>query len=122
MTPEELAGLGRIKAEIEVFKGLKVVFHSLSVKEEEEVNVAVSQCPQDLMARSAALQIETLCRAIESIGGKTFIDVKDLRKYIESLQRHVLSALWISWTSDFDSKSLKEIDDLKKNSEERVPV
>lgn len=116
MNCEELAGLGKVRKEVEPFEGLKIMMHSLSVSEEVEVNSALSNYPSDLMARSSGIQKETLVRAIESIGTRNYTDQKELRTYIDSLQRHTLGILWAAWTENFDSESMKKIEDLKKNS------
>lgn len=122
MNCEDLAGLGRVKKEIEPFTGLKVSFHSLTVKEEREINQAMAQVPQELLTRMTVLQIETLVRSIENIGGKTFTDPSALREYLENLQRHTLTILWDCWSKNFDQASLKDIEGLKKNSELPVPA
>jgi hypothetical protein len=122
MNIEELAGLGRIRKECEPFEGLKVMFHTLTLKEEKDVNVALSSYPQDILTRSIGIQIETLVRTIESIGEKTFTDLKELKEYLEGLQRHTISILWNAWSDEFDKESLKNVEDLKKNSGGHQPV
>ena len=122
MNAEDLAGLGRVQTEIEVLQGLKVTFHSLSVREEEEINIALAGLPSDIIARSTGLQIETLARSIEKIGGKVFMDIKELREYLRSLQRHTLAKLYECWSVEFDSSSSKLVDDVKKSSAPQVPA
>ena len=115
MNALEFAGLGRIQKELEPITGLKVKYHSLTAKEEKEILHVLSQSLQDLGARSSVLVIETLVRAIESIGDRTFNDVKDLREYLENLQRPAISTLWDSFQKEIDQESNKKIDELKKN-------
>lgn len=117
MNAEELAGLGKIVKEIEPFVGLKIKVHSLTAKEEEEVFMVMATLPNDPLIKTGALQVETLTRAIEMIGTKQYQNADDLRTYLKSLQRHVLVALWESWMTNVEEVALKQIGDLKKNSE-----
>ena len=116
MTIEELSGLGRVSKEIEIFKDLKCRMHTLTIKEEAEVNTAVAQYPNDIVVRAGVMQFETLCRAIENIAGRPFVEMKDLREYLSGLQRHILDYFWAAWTEHFDNESAKSVDALKKNS------
>ena len=122
MNAEELSGLGRRKAEVEPIVGLSVTFHSLSVSEEEEINLALAGLPGDMLARATGLQIETLTHSIEKIGGRAFTDAKELRAYLRGLQRHTLSRLFECWSSEFDGPSSKDVDDVKKSSAPPVPA
>lgn len=122
MNAADLAGFAKIRKEVEPIPGLKVTLHSLSVSEEEEVNIALSGYPNDAMARATGIQIETLVRAIETLGGKTFSDPKELRDYLKGLQRHVLDRLFSSWNIEFDLESASQIENLKKNSAPLVPA
>ena len=122
MNAEDLSGLGRVSKEVEPLTGLKVSFHSLSVGEEEKINIALAGLPADMIARSTGLQIETLAHSIEKIGGKAVTDIKELREYLRGLQRHTLSKLFECWSNEFDSDSAKQVDDLKKSSAPPVPA
>jgi hypothetical protein len=63
------------------------------------------------------MQIETLVRVIESIGTKVFTDVSELRAYLKALSRSVIAILWEAWMNEIENQALKQIQDLKKNSE-----
>ena len=118
MSVEELAGLGKVTKEIEPLKGFKIKIHSLTVAEEEEIYKALSKLPDDPLVRTSNLQIETLSRAIESINNVAFYEVNELKNHLRKLQRHVLSTLWEAFIKEVEENSLKEIGDLKKNSEQ----
>ena len=122
MNAEDLAGFGKVAKEVEPLAGLKVTFHSLSVKEEEAINNALAGLPSDIIARSTGLQIETLCHSIEKLGGRAFTDIKELREYLQNLQRHTLSSLYECWSKEFDTESAKQVEDLKKTSAPPVPA
>ena len=117
MTVEELAGLGKVTKEVEPFKGLKVKMHSLTAREEEEIFAAMSVLPDDPLVRTTSLQVETLARTIESIGSKTYTDVKELKAYLKGLQRQVLVTLWETWMKEVENDAEKDVQDLKKDSE-----
>jgi len=116
MTLAELAGLGKVTKEIEPLKDLKIKVHSLTVKEEEEIYASLSKVSDDALVKTSALQIETLARAIETINGEKFTDVKILSDYLKTIQRHVLSVIWQAWMKDIEEQSVQDLASLKKNS------
>lgn len=116
MTLAELAGLGKVTKEIEPIKELKIKVHSLTVQEEEEIYKALASVPDDPLVKTSALQIETLARAIESINGEKFHEVKVLVDYLKSIQRHILTVIWHAWMTEVEDKSVSDIATLKKNS------
>lgn len=116
MNLEELAGLGKVTKELEPYQGLKVIMHSLSAGEEQKVNEHVATFPNDIVARAKALQIETLAHTIESINGKPFNEVKELRELLSNLQGMVLDQLYSAYLS-IEKESADSLDKLKKNLE-----
>ena len=117
MNLSDISGLGKITKEIEPLKDIKIIAHSLSVKEEEEIYEELSKCKDDALVKTTALQIETLSRSIESINGQKFFEVKVIREYLKGIQRHLLTGIWLTWVKEIEEPSLTTITDLKKNSE-----
>lgn len=116
MNIEELAGLGKVSKELEPLEGVKVVMHTLTAGEEQKMNEHVASFPNDIFARSKALQIETLVNSIESINGKLFSDNKELRAFLTNLQSYVLDHLYTAYIS-IEKESAESLDKLKKNLE-----
>ena len=115
MNLEELCNLGKVNREVDVLEGVKVKFHTLTVGEEQKISEFLSTLPNDILARAKPLQVETLAYAIESINGKTFSDVKELRTYLGTLQGLVLDSFYMSYIS-MEKESIESVEKLKKNS------
>lgn len=113
---EELAGLGKVSRDVEPLSGIKVRMHTLTAGEEQKVNEFIASFPNDLMARSKVLQIETLVHSIESINGKVFSDTKELRAFLSNLQGFVLDHLYSAYIN-IEKESAETIDKLKKDLE-----
>ena len=98
-------------------KDLKIKVHSLTVKEEQEIYKALASIGDDALVKTAALQVETLARAIETINGEKFYELKAIKDFLQTLQRHTLTAIWLTWVKEIEEPSITTIDSLKKNSE-----
>jgi len=116
MELQELAGLGKIRKELTLFKNTKLVMHSLSVEEQEEVLKALAGSPDDLLYKTYRLQIETLVRAIEQLGNVKFFNIEEGRKVLMSLQKDFFKLLWDEYEK-LESENKDTFETLKKNSE-----
>jgi len=121
MELQELAGLGRIKKEKTILKDMKLVMHTLSVEEQEDVLKTLASTPDDLLYKTYRLQIETLTRAIEQIGNVKFFSVDEGRKVLKSLQKDFLRLLWNEY-ENLEKENEEGFEALKKNSEQTSAV
>ena len=114
MDLKSFSALNRVEKEFDIFDGLKVKMHTLSVLQQQQALAELPTSPlgMDTALRAVILQQALLIYAIDEINGEK-IDVQKSKEFVQNLQAPIFNALYNCY-AELAQEQDKTLEELKK--------